>query len=425
MQKILYPPVSMWPGLTMRPAIPSVSLDAVVQQVFDDVRAGGDEAFLKYTGIFDKVKPATIRVSDEETRCAAEMLSDDLRAAIALAAENIQRFHETQRENVRVTETVKGVRCWRESRPVERVGLYVPGGTAPLFSTVLMLAIPARIAGCSEIVLCTPPGTGGKVNPAILYAASLAGVTSVFAAGGIQAVAAMAFGTETMPKVMKIFGPGNQYVTAAKQRALEYGVAIDMPAGPSEVLVITDSTGNPDYIAADLLSQAEHGPDSQVMLLSADSTIVDQVLSSVERQLTLLPREETARRALDNSRALVMKTTGDCISFSNMYAPEHLVMAMDNASDFVSMITSAGSVFLGHHSCESAGDYATGTNHTLPTNGYACSYSGVSVDSFVKKITFQELTGEGLNTIGPSVVTMAEAEGLRGHANSITIRLNK
>jgi len=423
MDKLLYPDRAVWPELIKRPELPVMELNDIVNQVFSDVRNDGDEALLRYSEKFDSVTLQSLRVDEKSIMESEDTVDNLLLEAINLARQNIEKFHKAQSEKVNMIETSEGVRCWRENRPIDKVGLYIPGGTAPLFSTVLMLAIPARLAGCKEIILCTPPDKNGKIHPAILYAAKVTGVTAVFNVGGIQAVAAMTFGTPTIPPVFKIFGPGNRYVTAAKQKAFEFGVAIDMPAGPSEVLIITDSTGNPDFIAADLLSQAEHGTDSQVMLLCDDDIIINRVLSSVEQQLKLLPRRETAAKALGNSRAIVMKTLDDCISFSNMYAPEHLIAAVSDCQKLAGKVTSAGSVFLGQYSCESAGDYASGTNHTLPTNGFARNYSGVSVDSFVKKITFQEITKKGLSNIGPAIITMAEAEGLKAHANAVSIRL--
>ncbi|MDP1744715.1 MAG: histidinol dehydrogenase, partial [Bacteroidota bacterium] len=347
----------------------------------------------------------------------------ELKAAIQLAKSNIEKFHAAQIETSGVIETTKGVNCWRESRAIEKVGIYIPGGSAPLFSTVLMLGIPAKLAGCKEIVLCTPPDKKGEIDPAILYTANLVGITSVYSIGGIQAIAAMAFGTQTVPKADKIFGPGNQYVTAAKQAAQQSGIAIDMPAGPSEVLIIADKSCNPSFVAADLLSQAEHGADSQVILLSDDEKVLDKITVELKNQLKALPRKEVAEKALKNSKAIILKNTQECIEFSNLYAPEHLILATVKAKKMIPEIINEGSVFLGNYSCESAGDYASGTNHTLPTNGYARSYSGVSLDSFVKKITFQELSREGIQNIGPAIELMAEAEQLFAHKNAVTLRL--
>ena len=362
-------------------------------------------------------------VSDKEIHEAKKGVNDDLQKAIQVAKNNIEKFHASQQETKRVIETTKGVKCWRESRAINKVGIYVPGGSAPLFSTVLMLGIPAKLAGCKEIVLCSPPDRMGRIHPAILFAAHLVGVTKVFAVGGIQAIGAMTFGTETIPKVDKIFGPGNQYVTAAKQKAQNFGVAIDMPAGPSEVLVIADDSSIPEFVAADLLSQAEHGADSQVILLSNQENTIEQTLQEIQKQLTALPRKSIAEAALKNSKAIVLKTIEDCIDFSNEYAPEHLILSIKNYTQYVEKITNAGSVFLGNYSCESAGDYASGTNHTLPTNGFARNYSGVSLDSFVKKITFQELSAEGIQNLGNTIEIMAEAEQLMAHKNAVSLRL--
>ena len=354
---------------------------------------------------------------------AGNFLSEELKNAIQLAKDNIEKFHSAQVEKPTIVETTQGVFCWRESRAIEKVGIYIPGGSAPLFSTVLMLAVPAKIAGCKEIILCSPPDANGKINAAILYTAALVGISKVFCVGGIQAVAAMTFGTETIPSVFKIFGPGNQYVTAAKQYAQNFGVAIDMPAGPSEVLVIADATAEPAFVAADLLSQAEHGADSQVILLATDEQVLTNTLFALDKQLDGLPRKDLAAKALQNSKAILLKDVNECILFSNQYAPEHLIMAVKNGKDLLEKITNAGSIFLGNYSCESVGDYASGTNHTLPTNGYARNYSGVSLDSFVKKITVQQVTKEGIKNIGPSVELMAAAEGLQAHKNAVTLRL--
>ena len=423
MKKIIQPPTSDWATLIQRPTTEKSSLDDLVKEVFDAVRINKDEAVLNYSEQFDKVKLNSLTVTDDEYTNAQALVSDELKAAINLAKNNIEKFHLAQVEKSTKIETTKGVTCWRESRGIDKVGIYIPGGTAPLFSTILMLGIPATIAGCSEIVLCTPPDKNGNINPAILYTASLLGITKVYKVGGIQAIAAMTFGTETIPNVYKIFGPGNQYVTAAKQMALNFGVAIDMPAGPSEVLVIADKNSNAAYVAADLLSQAEHGTDSQVILLANDETIIDKTLAEINIQVEALPRKEIALQALENSKAILLKSINECINFSNAYAPEHLILNIDNATDYTNKISNAGSVFIGAYSCESLGDYASGTNHTLPTNGYARNYSGVSLDSFVKKITFQYVTKEGLENIGNAVELMAEAEGLDGHRNAVRIRL--
>jgi histidinol dehydrogenase len=362
-------------------------------------------------------------VNEDIIYAASQEVSIELKAAIQLAKQNIEKFHSSQIEESKVIETTRGVNCWRESRGIEKIGIYIPGGTAPLFSTVLMLGIPAKLAGCKEIILCTPPNKRGEIDPVILYAANLVGITSVYSVGGIQAIAAMTYGTESIPKVDKIFGPGNQYVTAAKQLAQNIGVAIDMPAGPSEVLIIADKTCNPSFVAADLLSQAEHGADSQVILLSDSEQVVDETLLELVQQLNLLPRKSITKKALKNSKVIVLKNIKECIEFSNEYAPEHLILAIDKAKKEIPNIINAGSVFIGNYSCESAGDYASGTNHTLPTNGYARNYSGVSLDSFVKKITFQKLTKEGIKNIGPAIELMAEAEQLLAHKNAVTLRL--
>ncbi len=424
MQKIVYPGRVQWDALTLRPQTDQASLAGLVNGIFDDIKLNGDKALKKYSLLFDKAELESFAVKQQAFDEASDKVSDDLKAAIQLAKGNIEKFHASQAETIKVIETTKGVTCWRESRGIERVGIYIPGGTAPLFSTVLMLGIPAKLAGCREIVLCTPPDSKGNINPVILYTASLVGITSVFSVGGIQAIAAMAFGTESIPKVDKIFGPGNQYVTAAKLAAQNFGMAIDMPAGPSEVLVIADNSCVPSFVAADLLSQAEHGADSQVILLSDNEMVTEQILAELEVQLSALPRRFMAEKAVENSRAIVLQNISQCIEFSNLYAPEHLILATDNARTLIPSVTKAGSVFMGNYSCESAGDYASGTNHTLPTNGYARSYSGVSLDSFLTKITFQEVTQEGLRNMGPAIELMAEAEQLFAHKNAVTIRIN-
>ena len=394
-----------------------------VEKMFYDIHRKGDKAVLSYSRQFDYAGQQSPEVDRESVADAGAVIPERLKQAIELARRNIETFHLSQREEVRKVETAPGVVCWRESRPIERIGIYVPGGTAPLFSTVLMLAVPAKIAGCSEIVLCTPPNEKGEIHPAILYAAWLTGVTKIFAVGGIQAIGAMTFGTESIPRVDKIFGPGNQYVMAAKRSAQFYGVAIDMPAGPSELLVIADDSCNPAFVAADLLSQAEHGPDSQVILLSDSKKVIKAVNKELDQQLASLPRQEIATQALTNSRAILFKELNDCMAFSNQYAPEHLIIATENPVLVSRDVVNAGSVFLGNYSCESAGDYASGTNHTLPTSGNARAYSGVSLDSFVKKITFQHLSREGITSIGHAVETMAEEEQLFAHKNAMTLRL--
>ncbi len=423
MQKIKLPELKNWKSIITRPTAEKASLNELVNTVFEEVKQSGNKAVLQYCKTFDKVDLLTLAVSEEDIKNAEAELSDELKTAIQLAKDNISKFHEAQKQSVEKIETTKGVYCWRENRAIESVGIYIPGGSAPLFSTVLMLGVPATLAGCNEITLCTPPNSEGKINPAILYTAALVGITKIYCVGGIQAIAAMTFGTETIATVNKIFGPGNQFVTAAKQVAQNFGVAIDMPAGPSEVLVIADETCNPKFVAADLLSQAEHGTDSQVILLSNNEKVIDETLLEIAKQLAALPRKEIAAKAIENSKAVLLNNMDECIELSNLYAPEHLIMAVENAGSLVSKITNAGSIFLGNYSCESVGDYASGTNHTLPTNGYARNYSGVSLDSFVKKITVQEVSKEGLQNIGPSVELMAEAEGLWAHKNAVTVRL--
>lgn len=423
MKKILKPNKREWAELMRRPAMKQDDLFARVHQVFSDIQKDGDKAVKKYTRLFDKVDIEKPGVGEKQMNRAVKEVSKELQEAIQLAMHNIETFHAAQREKKQVVETTKGVKCWRETRPIEKVGIYIPGGTAPLFSTVLMLGVPAKLAGCKEIVLCTPPDKDGKIHPAILLAAKWVGVTKVFAIGGIQAIAALALGTRSVPKVDKILGPGNQYVTAAKQVALNFGVAIDMPAGPSEVLVIADDSANPEFVAADLLSQAEHGADSQVILLSDSANMVEKVLQELKKQLQELPRRDIAEEALKHSKAFVLNSLLECVEFSNAYAPEHLIVAVKKYDKYLEKITNAGSVFLGKYSCESAGDYASGTNHTLPTQGYARNYSGVSLDSFVKKITFQKINKSGIRNIGPAIEIMAEAEQLMAHKSAVTVRL--
>jgi histidinol dehydrogenase len=424
-----YPEREDWKALLVRPTQNNTDIKPSVLAILDAVYKNGDKALRELTEKFDGFAPSDFQVSPEVLAEAESQLDEPLKTAIKTAQRNIQTFHEIQRETPKKVETMPGVNCWRKSLPIGRVGLYVPGGTAPLFSSLLMLGIPAKIAGCKEIVVCTPPDKNGQVHPAIRYVAQLLGITKAYTVGGAQAIAAMAYGTESIPQVDKIFGPGNSYVTLAKQLVQEAGVAIDMPAGPSEVLVIADAQSNPDFVAADLLSQAEHGPDSQVVLLVSDaageaSTFVKNTQEAIDRQLAALPRKEVAAKALSESRIIRFKTDEEAISFSNAYAPEHLILANTSAEALSEKVSQAGSVFIGAYSCESAGDYASGTNHTLPTNGYARNYSGVSLDSFLKKITFQKLTGEGLQNIGPTVEIMAEAEQLQAHKNAVTIRLN-
>ncbi|WP_407479250.1 histidinol dehydrogenase [Elizabethkingia miricola] len=423
MQTYINPPLSEWKNLIQRPVQKAEDLQNIVLTVFEDIKNQKDKALIDYTKKFDKANLTDIRVSSDEINATITSVSEELRQAIQMAASNIEKFHASQNESKNIIETAEGVNCWREARPIENVGIYIPGGSAPLFSTVLMLGIPAQLAGCKNITLCTPPDKNGNINPAILYTANLIGIKNIYKAGGIQAIGAMTFGTETIEKADKIFGPGNQYVTAAKQIAQNFGVAIDMPAGPSEVLVIADTTANPEFVAADLLSQAEHGADSQVILLTTDENILQKTLTQIESQLTQLPRKSIASQALLQSQGIVLGSIEECIAFSNLYAPEHLILAIENTENYTDKITSAGSVFLGNFSCESAGDYASGTNHTLPTNGYARNYSGVSLDSFVKKITFQKVTEKGIQNIGPGIEKMAEAEELFAHKNAVSVRL--
>ncbi|UWX61953.1 histidinol dehydrogenase [Chryseobacterium oranimense] len=418
-----YPEQNVWPDLVKRPIIEQEEISGLIKNIFDAVEKQGDNALIEFNKKFDKAVTPQIAVSEEEMENAADKISEDLKKAIKQAKENISKFHNSQIAETEKIETVKGVTCWRENRGIEKVGIYIPGGTAPLFSTVLMLAVPANLAGCQEIILCTPPDSSGNINPAILFTAKLCGITKVFKTGGAQAVAAMSIGTESIPKVYKIFGPGNQYVVAAKEYAQRYGVAIDMPAGPSEVLIIAASNAVPEFCAADLLSQAEHGSDSQVVFITTDFKIFSETIEAVEKQVKKLPRNEMACNALDHSVFVLINSIEEALEFSNLYAPEHLILAMENFEQYIPMIQNAGSVFLGNYSCESAGDYASGTNHTLPTNAYARNYSGVSLDSFVKKITFQHLSKEGLKKIGKTIEVMAEAEGLIAHKNAVSIRL--
>ena len=415
MKQIEYPDRNQWPELLKRPALQVESLFDTVRTILDRVKADGDRAVLAYEEQFDRVKLSSLAVGEEEMQEAEDLLDEELKSAIRLAKQNIETFHAAQRFTSKRVETQPGVTCWQKAVPIERVGLYIPGGTAPLFSTVLMLAVPARIAGCGEIVLCTPPGMNGKVHPAVLFAAQVAGVNRLFKAGGVQAIASMAYGTESVPRVYKIFGPGNQYVTAAKQLVSLRDVAIDMPAGPSEVEVLADDTANPAFVAADLLSQAEHGVDSQALLVTTSPVLCQAVQQEVERQLALLPRKEIAARSLEHSKLIVVRDMDEALALTNAYAPEHLIIQTADYMQVAERVMNAGSVFLGPYSTESAGDYASGTNHTLPTNGYARAYSGVSLDSFIRKITFQEITREGLCRIGPAIETMAANEQLDAH----------
>ena len=423
MIQIDYPAPAQWPEVLKRPGMSVENLFGTVRAILDKVRAEGDRAVLAYEEQFDHVKLSALAVTEAEMQEAESLVDEDLKAAIRLAKQNIEAFHAAQRfEGCRV-ETQPGVTCWQKAVPIEKVGLYIPGGTAPLFSTVLMLAVPAKIAGCGEIVLCTPPGRDGKVHPAVLFSARVAGVNRIYKAGGVQAIGAMAYGTESVPKVYKIFGPGNQYVTAAKQWVSLRDVAIDMPAGPSEVEVLADETAHPAFVAADLLSQAEHGADSQAVLITTSEDLRQAVVQEVERQLPLLPRREIAARALENSKLILVRDMDEAIALTNAYAPEHLIIQTADYAQAADRVVHAGSVFLGPCSTESAGDYASGTNHTLPTNGYARAYSGVSLDSFVRKMTFQEITPEGLRRIGPAIQVMAANERLDAHKNAVTVRL--
>lgn len=425
MKIIEYPQHKDWKTLLSRPALDNSSLTETVTAVLDDIKSRGDAAVKEYELKFDKVQLDSLQVSEAEIAEAETMVADELKNAIRLAKSNIEKFHAAQDHELPRIETMPGVTCWQKAMPIEKVGLYIPGGTAPLFSTVLMLAVPARIAGCKEIVLCTPPAKNGKVHPAVLFAAKVAGVSKIFKIGGVQAIGSMAYGTESVPKVYKIFGPGNQYVTAAKQRVSLKDVAIDMPAGPSEVEVIADETANPSFVAADLLSQAEHGVDSQAVCITTSKDLAEKVLAEVERQLQLLPRKEIAEKSVANSKIILVKDLEEVIDVTNEYAPEHLIISTSNYMQIAERITNAGSIFLGHLTPESAGDYASGTNHTLPTNGYAKAYSGVNLDSFRKKITYQEITPDGLQRIGNAIEIMAENEQLFAHKNAVTLRMNK
>lgn len=425
MKTYINPPKNTWDQLLERPTFSVSELRGKVQVILTEIRAGGIDAIRKYTEQFDGIFIEDITVSQQEITEASAKIDTNLKEAIQIAAANIRKFHESQIPVTKRIETTSGVTCWQKAVPIDKVGLYIPGGSAPLFSTVLMLAIPAIIAGCKDIVLCTPPDKQGNIHPAILFAAQLVGVSTIFKLGGIQAIGAMAYGVDCVPKVNKIFGPGNQYVMAAKQLVSISDVAIDMPAGPSEVAIMADLTANPSFIAADLLSQAEHGHDSQVVLVTNDSSLVAKVDQELLRQLAELPRQAIAQKALANSQAIVLSTQAEMIEMINAYAPEHLIIAMENYSEVAEQITNAGSVFLGNFTPESAGDYASGTNHTLPTNGWARSFSGVNLDSFMKKITFQEITREGILNLGPVIETMAKAELLEAHKNAVTLRLRE
>lgn len=423
MNKIYNPAPDTWEEILKRPTQTVDDIEGIVSEIFADVKENGDKAIEKYTERFDKVNLEAVQVSEQEIEAELLRVSSEMQQAIKVAADNIYRFHEAQKTERVSVETYPGVQCWQEKRPIEKVGLYIPGGTAPLFSTILMLAIPAKIAGCKEIVLCTPPDKEGFVHPAIVFAAKLCGVTKIFKVGGIQAVAAMTFGTETIPKVYKIFGPGNQFVTVAKQLATKHGVAIDMPAGPSELLVVADNTANPIYVTADLLSQAEHGKDSQVILVSTSKDLIEKVEEELTLQLANLPRKEIAAVAIENSKLIYVENDQVALELINEYGPEHFIVCVENEDFYVDNIANAGSVFIGNFTPESAGDYASGTNHTLPTNGYAKNYSGVNLDTFMKSMTFQKISEQGLNSLGPVIEMMAEAEGLQAHKMAVSLRL--
>lgn len=423
MKKIENPKRKTWSELLKRPTQTVENIENTVNQIFDDVQRNGDKAIEKYTAMFDGVETSLKQVSTSEIQSAADEVSEDLKQAIQRAKKNIESFHKAQISTKIEVETMPGVHCWQEKRPIEKIGLYIPGGTAPLFSTVLMLAVPAQIAGCKEIILCSPPNKQGKIANEILYTAQICGVTKIFKVGGIQAVAGMTFGTQAIPQVYKIFGPGNQFVTVAKQLATKYGVAIDMPAGPSELLVLGDDSANPSYIASDLLSQAEHGTDSQVILVTTSKSILSEVELEVQKQLNELPRKDIAQKAIDNSKLIYVETEEIALQLINQYAPEHFIICSNNEDYFTNGIINAGSVFIGNYTPESAGDYASGTNHTLPTNGFSRAYSGVNLDSFLKSITFQKISKDGLKNIGNTIELMAAAEGLQAHKNAVSIRL--
>lgn len=423
MQTIIYPKKEDWNSLLERPTQKIADIEESVQTIFKEVETKGDIAIKKFTARFDNVFIENLVVTAAEIEMATPQVSKQLKNAISVAKQNIETFHRAQKTEQVLVETTKGVTCWQEKRPIQKVGLYIPGGTAPLFSTILMLAVPAKIAGCDEIVLCTPPQKDGSIHPAILYTAALCGVTTIFKVGGIQAIAGMTFGTQCIPKVFKIFGPGNQYVTVAKQLATKYGIAIDMPAGPSELLVYADATASASFVASDLLSQAEHGADSQVILVTTSKTLLSKVNEEINKQVLELPRKDIAIQAIANSKGILVTTEEEALGLINEYAPEHFIVVCKNEAYFVENIVNAGSVFIGTYTPESAGDYASGTNHTLPTNGYAKQYSGVNLDSFLKSITFQKITATGIQTIGPAIEQMADAEGLQAHKNAVTLRL--
>jgi histidinol dehydrogenase len=423
MKKIYNPKPETWSAILERPTQTVDDIEATVKEIFKEVQKKGDSAVAKYTSIFDGIAIENISVSKTEIEQAIASISDELKAAIQLAKSNIEKFHSAQKTNGVFVETTEGVNCWQEKRPIQKIGLYIPGGTAPLFSTVLMLAVPAQIAGCQEIVLCSPPDKNGSINPAILYAANLCGVTKILKVGGIQAIAGMTFGTETIPKVYKIFGPGNQFVTVAKQLATQFGVAIDMPAGPSELLIVADDSAVPAFVASDLLSQAEHGTDSQVILVSTSEKLIDAVEKEIQIQMDVLPRKAIAEKAMANSKLIFVENDQIALELINAYGPEHFIICSELEDFYSSGIQNAGSIFIGNYTPESAGDYASGTNHTLPTNGHAKNYSGVNLDSFTKAMTFQKISKKGLQNIGKAIEIMAEAEGLQAHKNAVTLRL--
>ena len=425
MKCIVYPSRNKWSKILKRPTQTFKEIETIVNQVFEDVQDNGDQAVRKYTKQFDKVSLSSIVVTEDEINIAVQKVSNELKEAIQLAASNIKKFHKAQQSKRVYQETMPGVACWQEKRPIQKVGLYIPGGTAPLFSTVLMLAIPAKLSGCQEIILCSPPNKEGNIADEILYAANFCGVTSIYKVGGIQAISGLTFGTETIPKVYKIFGPGNQFVTVAKQMATKYGVAIDMPAGPSELLVMADDSANPSFVASDLLSQAEHGIDSQVLLVSTSKKMIENVSVALKKQLEDLPRKDIAVKAIENSISILVNNFKEALALINEYGPEHFIVCTSDNNFFVDGIINAGSVFIGNYTPESAGDYASGTNHTLPTNGYSKAYSGVNLDSFSKSVTFQEISKIGIQNIGSSIELMAEAEGLQAHKNAVTLRLKE
>ena len=423
MKKIYNPPKESWSEILKRSILDSAGIEDTVNEIFNEVKTKGDSAVIRYTNLFDNVQLQNIKVTENEIIEAVKLVPDELKAAIKLAKSNIEKFHKAQKTQKIIVETSKGVDCWQEKRPIQKVGLYIPGGTAPLFSTILMLAVPASIAGCSEIVLCSPPNREGKIHPAILFTAQLCGVTKIFKVGGIQAIAGLTFGTETIPKVYKIFGPGNQFVTTAKQLATKFGVAIDMPAGPSELLVVADDTADAAFVASDLLSQAEHGIDSQVILVSTSKKLIDLVENEISLQIKELPRKKIAKKAIENSKLIYVAEDGIAMELINEYGPEHFIICVSDDNFYVNGIINAGSVFIGNYSPESAGDYASGTNHTLPTNGYTKQYSGINLDSFMKSMTFQKISKEGIKNIGNAIELMAEAEGLHAHKNAVSLRL--